>query len=73
MKTIKLSPKQQQVVDTMKKYPLDMVMFNGCMTGGHGVSFELRTINALQSKGIIVNGRLTLEHGANSKDNKDNI
>lgn len=59
MKSIKLSPQQWEVVNTLKKYPNDMVMFNGHITGGHGICFKSRTINALIEKGVIVDGRLS--------------
>ena len=58
-KKLSLSERQQKVVDTLKKYPKDMIMHNGCMTGGHGVQFDLRTVEALKRKGVIVNGKLT--------------
>lgn len=60
-KKLSLSERQQKVVDTLKKYPKDMIMFNGCMTGGHGVKFDLRTVESLKRKGVIVNGKLNEE------------
>lgn len=54
----KLSEKQQQLIDTLNKYPNDMIMFNGYMTGGYGIKFDKRTINSLKDRGILFNGKL---------------
>lgn len=43
----------------LKKYPRELVMDDGYITGGHGIQFDLRTINSLKRKGIIVNGKLS--------------
>jgi hypothetical protein len=56
--THKLSNSQQYVVDTLNKYPNVIVMSDGWITGGHGIQFDLRTVNALKRKKVIFNNRL---------------
>ena len=58
-KTMKLTKNQKEAILNMRKYPNDIVMFNGYMTGGHGVKIKLNTIKALERLGIIENGKLT--------------
>jgi hypothetical protein len=53
------TPNQQKVIDILLKYPKEMIMFNGWITGGHGIKFDMRTIQSLKNKGIIQNGKLT--------------
>ena len=55
---IKLTEKQQKVIDILEKYPNEMIMFNGWITGGHGVKFDMRTVESLKKKGIIEGGKL---------------
>jgi hypothetical protein len=55
---MKLTDKQQSVIDTLKKYPNDMIMHGGWMTGGHGIKLDLRTVESLRKKGIIEGGKL---------------
>jgi hypothetical protein len=50
---------QKEAIINMRKYPNDIVMFNGYMTGGHGVKIKLNTISALERLGIIENAKLT--------------
>jgi len=54
----KLTDKQQNVIDILKKYPNDMIMHGGWMTGGHGIKLDLRTVQSLRKKGIIECGKL---------------
>ena len=55
---MKLSEKQQYVINILRQYPNDMIMFNGFITGGHGIKFDLRTVESLKKRGIIENGKL---------------
>jgi len=55
---MKLTDKQQSVIDTLKKYPNDMIMHGGWITGGHGIKFDMRTVESLKKKGIIEGGKL---------------
>lgn len=57
-KDVKLTTSQLYVIDTLNKYPNEIVMRDGYITGGHGVQFDLRSINALKRKKVIVNDRL---------------
>lgn len=56
---MKLTENQKEAILKMRKYPNDMVMFNGYMTGGHGIKIKLNTIRALERLKIIENGKLT--------------
>lgn len=56
---MKLTENQKKVIETMRKYPNDIVMFDGWMTGGHGVKFDLKTVDSLKAKGVIVDGKLS--------------
>lgn len=56
---MKLSENQKDAIKTMRQYPNDIVMWNGCMTGGHGVRVKLNTINSLKRLGIVEGGKLT--------------
>jgi hypothetical protein len=56
---MKLTDNQKKAIINMRKYPNDMVMFNGYMTGGHGVKIKLNTLNALKRLGIVKDGKLT--------------
>lgn len=56
---MKLTENQKEAILKMRKYPNDMVMFNGYMTGGHGIKIKLNTIRALKRLKIIENGKLT--------------
>jgi hypothetical protein len=58
VKTKKLTDKQQEVIDTLLKYPNTIIMISGWLTGGHGVKLDLRTVKSLESRGIIVNKKL---------------
>lgn len=54
----KLTEKQQKVIAILKQYPNEMIMHNGWLTGGHGIEFDMRTIESLKKRKIIVDGRL---------------
>lgn len=58
VKTKKITDKQQEVIDTLLKYPNAIIMINGWLTGGHGVKLDLRTVKSLESRGVIKNGKL---------------
>ena len=57
-KEVKLTDKQKFVIEVLRRYPKDMIMFNGWITGGHGVKFDMRTVESLKRKGIIKDGKL---------------
>lgn len=56
---IKLSAKQQETVEILERYPNEMIMFNGWLTGGHGIKFNKSSVEALKKKGVIYQGKLT--------------
>jgi len=58
MSKIKFTDNQQKVIDILNKYPNEMIMFNGWITGGHGIKFDMRTVESLKKKGIIKCGKL---------------
>jgi hypothetical protein len=58
MSKIKFTPNQQKVIDILTKYPNEMIMHNGWITGGHGIKFDMRTVESLRNKKVIVNGKL---------------
>lgn len=65
---MKLTQSQDNVVFVLEKYPNDMIMFNGWITGGHGIQFDMGTVNSLTRKGIIINGKLSTEFKAARKN-----
>lgn len=56
---MKLTKSQIETILILRKYPNDMIMFNGHMTGGHGVKIKLNTFKSLERLGIIENGKLS--------------
>jgi len=54
-----ISQSQDNVIFVLRKYPNEMIMHNGWLTGGHGIQFDMRTINSLVKRGIIINGKLS--------------
>lgn len=60
---MKISDSQLKALRTLFKYPQDSVMFNGHITGGHGVKFNLATVYALKSKGLVTPGGRISEEG----------
>lgn len=54
----KLTMKQANAIDLIAKYPKDMVMDSGWMTGGHGIKIDLRTLNSLKRMGAVVQGKI---------------
>ena len=56
---IKITTNQKCAIKTLRKYPNDMIMFNGRLTGGHGVKINLSTVNALRRLNLIYDGKLT--------------
>lgn len=54
----KLTSSQIYVIEVLKKYDC-MIMHDNWVTGGHGVKFDGRSIEALKKMGIINAGRLT--------------
>lgn len=50
---IKLSEKQKEALLILRKYPNDIVMYDGWLTGGHGVKMNLNTVEALKNKGLV--------------------
>lgn len=56
MKEKKLTPLQQQTLDTFRKYPNAIIMnlSDGMwLTGGHGVRFHKSTVYSLMKRGYI--------------------
>ena len=53
----KLTEKQQEVIDILSKYPTAIIMWDGYLTGGYG-KLDLRVVNSLKKKGLIVNNKL---------------
>lgn len=59
---MKLTDKQKQMILTLRKYPKDIIVNlrnSAFLTGGHGVSFDKRTLNSLRDKGLINYEKLT--------------
>lgn len=56
---MKLSKEQKRTIEILNKYPKDMIMFNGWITGGHGIRFNMKTVESLKKRGLIYNGKLT--------------
>lgn len=57
---MKLSKTQIEAVELLRKYPNEMIMFNGCLTGGHGTQkINRNTIGSLKNLGIIENNKIT--------------
>lgn len=58
-RNMKLSKNQIAAMKLMQKYPNDMIMFNGVMTGGHGGRVKKNTLNSLVNLGLVSQGKLT--------------
>lgn len=50
---MKLSAKQKEALRILQKYPNEIVMTNGSLTGGHGVRLDMRTVISLKERGLI--------------------
>lgn len=53
-----MTTKQKRIIEILKKYPHEMIMHDGYLTGGHGIKFDKRSLNALENKGVLYNGKL---------------
>lgn len=56
---MKLSKNQIETIKLLRQYPKELIMFNGYLTGGHGIRVDLRTLEALKNKGLIERDKLT--------------
>ena len=50
---MKLSNSQCEALKVLRKYPNEIIMNDGWITGGHGIRFNLKTIGSLINKGLI--------------------
>lgn len=50
---MKLSLSQKNVLDILKQYPNVIIMYDGYITGGHGIKLDMRVVNALKRNGLI--------------------
>lgn len=56
---MKFTEKQQSCIDILRKYPDDIIMWNGWLTGGHGIKLDMRTVGSLKNRGVIINYKLS--------------
>lgn len=50
---MKLSDKQKEALLILRKYPDDIVMSDGYLTGGHGIRLNMRVVSSLKMKGLV--------------------
>jgi hypothetical protein len=55
---IKLSTDQKNIIKILRKYDC-IIMHNNWVTGGHGIRFNGKSIEALKRRGILQSGSLT--------------
>lgn len=48
-----LTENQIEIIKTMRKYPDDMIMQDGFLTGGHGVKFNMASVRVLKKRKLI--------------------
>lgn len=63
MAKIKLSDNQTKALRILQMYPTAIIMSDGWLTGGHGICFDNRTVNALRNKDLITYERRISELG----------
>lgn len=54
-----LTDTQKEAIKLMMRYPNEMIMHNGWLTGGWGVRIKLNTVHSLEKKGLVYRGKLT--------------
>lgn len=50
---MKLSTNQIKTIKVLREYPNDMAMYDGWLTGGHGIKLNLKSVQSLKDKGLI--------------------
>lgn len=58
---VKLSQSQNNVIFILQKYPNEMITYDGWLTGGHGIQLDMRTVNSLKKRRLIVGGKLAID------------
>lgn len=60
---IKLTERQKAAVRILRKYPYDIIMSDGWLTGGHGIRIDATTVKKLRMESLITNDRKISELG----------
>lgn len=60
---LSLTERQKAAIRILRKYPYDIIMNDGWLTGGHGIRIDKTTFKALRMKDLVTSGRRISELG----------